>query len=194
MSDRLMLSCHVRGFHPLRMAGDWEKMLGLFPFSRLAKSPVYFRVHAIGFSEPVLLERAWEPPFEPARAVEAAREAIHDDCAWQLECAWDLLQKTGGEWKLTPAPVSLWCFGPQFDNELGDHLRIEFGLEDPFLPQPGDPLHTRAAQANLQSLMKLVKDIEHAFPLELRHLWSESGENFAERIARLYAGSASGTQ
>lgn len=194
MSDRLMLSCHVRGFHPLRMAGDWEKLVKLFPYSRLTKAPAYFRVHAIGFSEPVLVERAWEAPFDPGEAVKAAREALHEDCAWQLECAWDLLQKTGEDWVLAPSPVSLWSFGPAFENELRDHLRIEFGLEHHFLPQPGDPLSLRAAQANLQSLMKLVRDIEEAFPLELRHLWSESGVNFADRLNQLYQSSTAGTQ
>lgn len=185
MPDRLLLSCYLRGFHSLRMLGFWEKLLQLYPYSRLTKRPVYLRVLALDTTEPPLFERAWEPPFSPAQAIELSREFQHEDGAWQLDCEWDLMEQQDANWKLAPVPVSLWCFGPRFENELQDHLRVELGLEQRFLPKPGDEASARAAQANLRSLTRLVHDIEKQLPVERRHLWSESGENFAERLQRM---------
>lgn len=190
MSDRLILSCHLRGFHSLRMVGFWEKLLKLYPFSRLTRRPVYLRVLALELTEPALFERAWEPPFDIDEAVEISREFQHEDCAFQVDCEWDLMQLSEEGWKLAPVPVALWCFAPQFDNELGDHLRVELGLEQRFLPVPGDDASARAAQANLRSLTRLVAEIEKALPVEKRQLWSESGENFAERLQRALEGAS----
>ncbi len=194
MTDRLMLSCHLRGFHSLRIPEFWEKLVRLFPYSRLTKRPVYLRILAIEASEPPLFERAWEPPFDASEAVKLSREFQHDDGAYQIECEWDLMQQTGQAWKLEPAPVSLWCFGPEFGNDLGDHLRVELGLEQRFLPVPGNDASARAAQANLRSLMHLVSEIEKNLPVEKRHIWSESGENFAERLRQAVEAGSGGLQ
>ena len=70
MPDRLILSCNLRGFHSLRMMSFWEKLLNLYPYSRLTRRPVYLRVLAIEMSEPTVFERAWDPPFMPGEAVE----------------------------------------------------------------------------------------------------------------------------
>lgn len=187
MADRLYLSCRLRGFHSLRMVGFWEKLLNLFPFSRLSRSPVTMRVHAVDLVEPVAFERGFEVPFVPKDSVEVAREFQQDDCAFLLECGWDLIQFEQNDWKLAAAPVSLWCFGPAFDNDQRDHLRIEFGVEDRFLPVPGDPRSIRAAHANLRSLMSLAGEIQRQLPVDERHLWTESGENLAERLQQLTA-------
>lgn len=184
MSDRLVLSCYLSGFHVLKMHGFWEKLLKLYPYSRLTVRPVYLRALAIDTTEPPLFEKAWEPPFDPQEAIELSREFQHEDGAWQLDCEWDLMEG-GNNWQLAPVPVSLWCFGPRFENELQDHLRIDLGLEQRFLPKPGDESSARAAQANLRSLTHLVQDIEKHLPIERRHIWSESGENFAVRLQRI---------
>lgn len=189
MADRLTLSCWIRGFHPLAMVGHWEKFLQAFPFSKLHKGLTTCRVLAVGASEPPIFENAYPAPFDPQTAVLVAREYQHEDCAYQVDCAWDLMQ-FNRDWNLSPSPVSLWCFGPQFENESGEHMRIEFGLEDPFLPARNEAISVRVAQANLRSLTKLVQDIEKRLPIEKRVLWSESGQNFAERVSRLLAGDA----
>ncbi|MBL8228020.1 MAG: hypothetical protein JNL98_06070 [Bryobacterales bacterium] len=191
MADRLTLSCWLRGYEnpaaaTLMMLNHWEKLLKLFPYSKLQKGFVTVVVHAVGENEPVLFEHAYPIPFDPGQAVTIAREFQQADCAYQVDCAWDLMQ-FDRDWKLGPVKLSLWCYGPGYDNESGDHLRIEFGPEDPFLPARNEPISVRVAQSNLRSLMKLVQDIEKALPVEKRMLWSESGQNFAEKIARLMA-------
>jgi hypothetical protein len=37
-------------------------------------------------------------------------------------------------------------------------------------------------QSNIKSLLKLVHDSDDALPVETRRLWSESGDNFSEKL------------
>lgn len=181
MPDRLTLSCRLQGYHGLNMLDHWGTLLGLFPYSRLSPPPAMFRISAVDFSEPLLFESAFEMPADASEILCACRDFQHEDCAYQIECFWDLMLDEDG-WRLAPAPVSLWCFGPRFDNDAGDHIRIEFGLEDPFLPVAGMEASVHASQANLRSLTRLVTEIEERLPVERRQLWSESGANFAEKL------------
>ena len=164
------------------MVHQWKKLLELFPFSRLSPRSTVMRVYAVNLNEPIVFERAYPPPFDPANAVAIARELQHEDCAYQLECAWDLMELGEDDWQMAPVNVSLWCFGPAFENDVTDHIRIEFGLEDTFLPQPDDDASIRASHTNLRSLMHLVEEIGSKLPVERKHLWSESGINFAEKL------------
>lgn len=188
MSDRLTLSCWLRNFGPLSMIPQWEKLLGVFPFSKLSQRSTVLRVYAVNLSEPVIFERAYAPPFDPAEAVAISREFQHEDCAYQLECAWDLMELGEQDWQMGPVNVSLWCFGPEFDNDTTDHVRVEFGLEDTFLPSPDDDASIRASHTNLRSLMRLVDQISTKLPVERKHLWSESGVNFAQKLQAALAG------
>jgi hypothetical protein len=177
--DRLYLSCWVRGFDEANALRHFGKMLERFPFSILAKRGPVLRVYAIAHSEPAVLEREFLPGAESADVLEAAREFMQADCACEIETFWDLWQYDDG-WKLLPASVTLACFGPAFENEHGDHLRIEFGLDALFLPMPHIPGSLRMGQSNVKSLLHLVGDVERALTLERRQVWSESGANFAE--------------
>lgn len=182
MPDRLYLSCWVRGFNAANMLRHLEKVLDVFPFSKLAKRGPELRVYAINRAEPPLIDREFPLGTEPAEMIPAAREFMHDDCASEIIAMWDLWQ-FDGEWKLAPAEVILSCFGPEFENELGDSIRIEFGLDAPFVPDPKLDGAARMVQSNLKSMLHLVHEIEQALALEKRQLWSESGINPAELIA-----------
>ena len=182
MADRLYLSCWVRGFNGANMLRHFEKLLSVFPFSKLAKRGPELRVYAIERVEPPLFDREFPPGNDPATIIAGAREFMHDDCASDLTAAWDLWQ-FDGDWKLAPAEVILSCLGPEFENENGDHLRIEFGLDARFIPDPELEGSARMVESNLKSLLRLVRDIEGALDLERRTLWSESGVNPAELIA-----------
>src|SRR5205823_8108084 len=93
--------------------------------------------------------------------------------------AWDLWQYDG-EWKLQPATVTLACYGPRFDDDAAGLLRIDFGLDALFLPNPSIDGSLRMGQSNLRSLLRFVNEIEDVLPLDSRQLWSESGAKFAE--------------
>jgi len=161
------------------MLRHFGKMLELFPFSKLAKGGPVLRVYALNYAEPPVLERAFDPGADVADMIAAARDFAQPDCCVEIESAWDLWQYNG-EWKVLPAPVTLSCFGSQFENESDDDLRIDFGLDSKFLPSPDVEGSLRIQQSNLRSLLYLGAQIEKTLPLERRLLWSESGANFAE--------------
>ncbi len=181
MPDRLYLSLWLRGFSEKTMLRHFEELLRTFPFSRLKPGISQLRVYALEFAEPPLFEEAFTAETSPETALELALEFRNSDCAYLVDGSWDLWRFTGS-WELAPASVSLLCFGPDFDNEESDHLRIDFGADADFLPQPDVPGSARKLQSNLRGLLRLVKEIEQSLPVERRSLWSESGANFAERL------------
>jgi hypothetical protein len=165
---------------------QFGKMLGAFPFSKLAKRGPVLRVYAVNLAEAPVFEREFPVSAETGEIVadilESAREFMQADCACEVDTFWDLWL-FDGDWKLRPAPVTLSCFGPDF--EKGDHddqLRIEFGPDSRFLPSPGVEGSLRMGQSNLKSLLHLIGDLERALDLESRQVWSESGANFAEML------------
>ena len=186
MADRLYLSCWIRGFDESNMLRHFEKVLGLFPFSQLAARGPVLRVYAVEHTEPPQMEREFSKSAVPATIVSAAREFAHEDSGVEVDSSWDLWQ-FDQEWKLAPASVTLLCLGPTFENENGDHLRIEFGPDARFLPIAGVEGSLRMGQSNLKSLLRLVSQIEQKLPLEKRTLWSESGMNFADLLAETIA-------
>jgi len=198
MADQLYLSYWLRNFNEPTMLRHYEKLLRLFPFSRLAKQPSTFKVLAVDYSEPVVVEIPYPPPVPVDAILAAAKDFQNPDSCYRLETWWDLWHFTD-QWKLEPTRVALCCFGPEFDQgNAGIHpaqpavtefpgaancaLEIEFGIDASFLPQPELPDSPRVIQFNIKRLLKLVHDVDDALPVETRLLWSESGENFSEKL------------
>jgi hypothetical protein len=181
--DRLYLSCWVRGFNDANMLRHFEKLLGLFPYSKLAARGPVLRIYALEHLEPPQLEREFLPGPEPREIVQAARDFAHDDCAFEVDATWDLWQ-FDGDWRLAPSAVTLACFAPAFDNDTGDQLRIDFGNDARFLPNPHLEGGPRMAQSNLKSLVTLVHEVERILDLDRRQLWSESGVSPVDLIAQ----------
>lgn len=184
MTDRLLFSGRLKGATSTTTLRQFGKMLGVFPFSKLAQRGPVLRVYAIALSEPLLMEREF-PVSEDTAGISAdilsaAGEFLKSDCACEIDTFWDLWQYDGSEWNLRPAAITLACYGAGFENEHDDHLRIEFGPDARFLPVAGLEGSPRMGQSNLKSLLRLVADLERALDLESRKVWSESGANFAD--------------
>jgi len=186
MADQLYLSYWLRGFGELGMLPQFERMLAAFPYSKLARTDAVLRVHAVGYHEPPLLETAMPAPADASTVVQLAGEFRNADCCYELSADWDLWRRDGG-WKLAPSRVILSCYGEEFEHQPDDHLRIDFGLEDQFLPAPGERDAAPMIRANIQSLLRLVHDLDGLLPMERRQLWSENGENFANRLQNALA-------
>jgi hypothetical protein len=184
--DQLYLSYWLRGFNERNMLRSLEKLLARFPFSPNAPAPITLRVYAIEYAEPALLETSFVgiPPIETI--IGTAAEFRSPDCAYLVAGHWDLWQEDQG-WKLLPSPVVLECHGPEFQVDLGDQLRIELGADSLYLPRPRDSVATARIQSNVKSLLRLSRDLDEVLPVEKRSLWSEYGENFAERLSRSLA-------
>ncbi len=164
------------------MLRHFEELLRVFPFSKLRPGIAGLRIYALEEVEPPLLERAFPASADLDTIISICREFENDDCAYIVDGWWELFQFDGSDWQLKPARVTLTCFGPAFDNDLGDHLRIDAGTEDDFLPDPDVPDSDRAARSNVAGLVRLANEIESSLPIERRQLSSESGENLAERL------------
>jgi hypothetical protein len=224
MADQLFLSYWLRNYNQSTMLRNYEKLLRLFPFSRLARHASTFKVLAVDANEPVVAEVPYAPPVPIEALLAVAKDFQNSDSAYRLETWWDLWQfgsdpshpqASKEEWQLSPARVALCCFGPHFDQSPAGHehppagerpsviafpsgddaaigcaLEIEFGLDANFLPQPDLPGSPRLIESNIKSLLKLVHDLDDALPVETRRLWSESGENFAEKLHQALTGVA----
>ena len=169
------------------MLQQFGKLLRVFPFSKLAKRGPVLRIYAIQLVEPPVFEREFPVGTAVEDIVEAMREFLRADCACEIDTFWDLWQYDG-DWKLRPAPLTLACYGSEFESEHGDHLRIEFGLDALFLPIAGVEGSLRMGQSNLRSLLHLVADLEKVLDIESRQVWSESGANFAEVLRAAVSG------
>lgn len=184
MSDRLYLSLWLKGHSPLLIPRRFGVLLNAFPFSRLDPRGTA-TVRAISDSEPLADEVELEDVGRRDEAMERFSVAHAADTALEVEAHWDLMQFDGEDWKLQPSRVTLTAYSEGYERERGDHLRISFGRETPFVPQPESPVGFRAAETNVKSLLKLVNDLESALPIDRKLLWTDSGDNFAARIAAL---------
>lgn len=181
MADQLYLSYWLRNYSALNMLRHYERLLQIFPYSRLARHASTFKVLAVNVQEPPVLEVPFPPPLAVEPVIAAARDFQNDDTCYRLETWWDLWQYDT-DWSLTPSRVALCAFAPQFERDGGEHLQIEFGIDAHFLPQPEAPNSIAMVQSNIKSLLKLVHDLDDALPAETRKLWSESGENFSDKL------------
>ena len=180
MADRLYLSCRLRGYTEHNMLRHFEKLLRLFPYSTQAPA-LALRVLAVSYNEAPVFERVWEEGADPGEVITAAREFHHADCASEVEGFWDVWQ-FDETWKLTPSPVVIAGYGPQFEDSDGEHVRVDFGTDADFLPQPERADSLTYVQSNIKGLLRFVHELDTAMAVEHRRLESESGENFAERL------------
>jgi len=179
--DQLYLSLWLHDFTPDTMLRHFEQMLGAFPFSKLRPGIGALKIYALELTEPPVLEHAFAAETDVDTVIAMCREFENPDCAYIVDGSWELW-KYSDAWKLGPSPVSLAGFGPLFENEEGDHLRIDFGSETHYLPQPHAPDSARAVHSNIRGMLRLIAELEEALPVERKKLWSESEDNFAERV------------
>jgi len=182
VADQLYLSYKLRGFSDMNMLRHWERLLKVFPFSKLSTGASTLRIHAVSFSEPPLFERSMPDPVDLDAVLEITKEFMGSDCAAQFESRWELWQYLDREWKLSPSRVAFTCFGSRFEDAEDENLRVDFGTDALFLPDLGLPNALFMSQSNIKSLLHFVHEADTALTADSRRLWSESGENFAERL------------
>jgi len=181
VADTLALSLWLRAFRQEDALRHFEELVRVFPFSHLRPGVSAVRIYAFEFSEPPAMEQGFAGETDVESVIGLCREFENSDCAYVVDGWWDLWRYDDG-WKLAPSKVSLICFGPEFDNAERDHLRIELGSELNYLPNPGAPENLRALHSNLQSVLRLSREMGESLPVEREKLWTETDENFAERL------------
>jgi hypothetical protein len=94
-------------------------------------------------------------------------------------------------WRQEPVIVRVVGFGPQFDEgayEQNGQVRVDFGLDTPFLLEEVelDGIDAEHIKRNIQKLVDVTNAIQENCGISSRLLWSDSGENLAQKlIARL---------
>lgn len=183
MADRLYLSYWLRGLSATNLFEPWEKLLRNFPFSE-PQCHATLRVYAFELVEPPVAEAECILPDELERVLQVCREHAEPDYAWEVEATWDLWH-WDNTWSSQPTNVRLLLFGPLFESDWGEQLRIEFGPDIYFLP-PDGPCSTLAPLAkNIRKLLDLSSKLDQVLAVEKRLLWSESEENFAVKLEEM---------
>lgn len=164
-----------------------------FHFSSLQPGINHIAIHPVSWEEATVLEQRYVPGIPPEQAVLIASDLLHDDYAYTFEAFWDLwmFEKNGQRWVQQPSRVSFFVRSSEFDegaSQQEGQIQIDLGLDAPFLQEEVE-LNEEAEQrvrTNVAKLVDFTSRIEKNSGASARLLWSESEENFAQKlIARL---------
>jgi hypothetical protein len=210
MADQLYLSLWFPNFRldalPATMVSVMRQFATISGDTRVAAASVY----PISFHEAPTYQRIYvnDDRAEDTsasiieNAVAEATEQLHDDMAYEFEMRWKLWtpdattnQVTESAaldtlWKPQPSTVKILGFGPQFDDasfEQNGHIRIDFGLDTPWLAETLDDEELDAAatkhiQQNVEMLLAFTLLVEKNCGISSRLLWTESGEPLAQKL------------
>lgn len=195
--DQLYLSLWYPSFRidglPVALEKVLEQLVAAGASSRVVAATVY----PISWNESPVWQRVYRNDADdeesaPRAVIAAAMENAHDDYAWEFELVWDLWvpeQAAGFDtmWRQEPRTVRVIGFGPNFDErawETNGHIRVDFGLDAPFLCEDMDLDRDAIArvQQNVQRLVAFTDGIQKHAGISTRLLWSESGESLAQKL------------
>ncbi len=200
MADRLYLSLWFPNFRLPALAPAIVSVLKQFAAPGLSPRVHAAAAYPISWSEAPSYQRIYEEDevqaSTPEQAVAEATQILHDDFAYEFEIKWELwvAESVGGldpTWRQEPALVRVVGFGPHFDEgayEQNGQVRVDFGLDTPFLLEEIDLDQAGAehVKRNVQKLVEVTNAIQENCGISSRLLWSDSGENLAQKlIARL---------
>jgi hypothetical protein len=143
MANLAYLSIWCRDFSEERILELFGAFLATVPFSRTKAGFTHFTERALDPAEwPVLEQDLREAPFEAAGVVELAKDQLHNDCSYEVECAWDLWawDAATDHWKLGPQPLEIFCRGEEYDNGIwreNGHIEANLGFEHLFVGHAG---------------------------------------------------------
>src|SRR5271167_3983017 len=193
VADSLYLSLWFPNFELDEMLPRALAVMRQFPFSAQRPGIGYLGLHPVSWNEPTIFEQRFRPGVTPEEAVLLASDLLHQDYAYSFEAFWDLwiFGHDRHDWTLQPSKVTFFVHGVEFEEETyrqDGHVQVDFGIDSPFL-QDEVQLTTEAetrVRANVQRLVEFTNQAEKSSGASGRLLWSESEENFAQKlIARL---------
>jgi hypothetical protein len=193
VADALFLSLWFPSFELDEMMPRALAVMRHFPFSAVQPGIGYVAIHPVAWNEPTIFEQRFRPGIAPEEAVLLASDLLHEDYAYLFEAYWDqwIFDRDRGEWSLQPSLVKFLVHGVEFDEGVYQHeghVEVDFGIDSPFLQdevQLTSEAETRV-RANVQKLVEFTNKAEKSSGASGRLLWSESEENFAQKlIARL---------
>jgi len=193
MADPLYLSLWFPDFELEDMLPRALSAMRQFPFSAQQPGITYVALHPVSWNEPTILEQRFQPGIAPEEAVLIAADLLHEDYAYLFEAAWDLwmLSEDQEQWVLQPSQVKFLVHGLEFDEgsyQMEGHIEVDLGFDSPFLHEDVQltPEAEIRVRSNVQKLVEFTTKAEKSSGASARLLWSESEENFAQKLtARL---------
>jgi hypothetical protein len=188
MADPLYLSLWFPSFEADDMLPHALAVMRQFPFSVQQPGITYLALHPVSWNEPTILEQRFRPGIPTEEAVLIASDLLHEDYLYMFEAFWDLWIVTeNGEWILQRSQVKFLVHGTEFDDgvyQQEGHIQVDLGLDSPFLQEePPRTIEAGArARANVQRLVEFTSKVERNSAANARLLWSESEQNFAQRL------------
>jgi hypothetical protein len=189
MADSLYFSLWFSDFGAAEMLVRTLSVMRQFPFSQSLPGITYYALHPVGWNEPTILEQRFLPGAAPEEAIAVAADMLHDDYAYVFEANWDLWtpETPAGAWTLAPSMVRIIVRGEEFEEgeaKTQGEVQLDFGLDTPFLHeelQLTSEVESRV-RANVQMLVDFINRVEKSGVASTRLLWSESGENLAQKL------------
>jgi len=212
MADQLYLSLWFPNFRFDTLPAALVSVLRQFALISGEKRVAAATVYPISFNETPIYQRIYVNDDRAQstedsiieNAVAEATEQLHDDMAYEFEMKWKLWRPEPGSapssdaaldalWHPQPSTVKIIGFGPEFDQatyEQNGHIRVDFGLDTPWVMDEDDEALEEEAkkhiQQNVEMLLAFTLSVEKNSGISSRLLWTESGEPLAEKlIARL---------
>jgi hypothetical protein len=189
VADALFLSLWFPSFELDEMLPRALAVMHQFPFSAAQSGIGYVAMHPVSWNEPTIFEQRFRPGVPPEEAIVLAADLLHEDYAYVFEAFWDLwiFSPEEQDWVLQPSLVKFLVHGVQFEegiNQHEGHVEVDFGIDSPFLQdevQLTSEAETRV-RTNVQKLVDFTNKAEKSSGASGRLLWSESEENFAQKL------------
>ena len=188
MADILYYSLWYKDFEMIEMLPHALPALQQFVPSKSLPGISQIAIHPISWNEPTILEQRYRPGISPEAAIVAAADLLHEDYAYAFESNWDLwAPQSSGEWIQQPTPVRFIVRGDEFEEgeaKTQGEIQVDFGLDVPFLHEElhlTEELESRV-RTNVQLLVDFIHRVEKNAGTATRLLWSESGENLAQKL------------
>jgi hypothetical protein len=196
VADQLYLSLWFPNFRLTSLAPALVSILHQLTAAGGAATVSAAAAYPLSWNETPAYQRIYEEDeveaAAPEVAVAEATHMLHDDFAYEFEMKWDLWtpETAGGLdtiWRLEPRTIRIIGFGPHFEDgfyEQNGHIRVDLGTDTAFLQEDVDLDEEAAAhvQQNVERLVSFTNAVQANALISTRLLWSESGENLAEKL------------
>lgn len=189
MADSLYFSLWFSDSGPAEMLVHALSVMRQFPFSKDLPGITYYALHPVSWNEPTILEQRFHPGATPEEAIAVAADLLHEDYTYLFEANWDLWtpETPEGAWTSAPSTVKIIVRGEEFEEgeaKTQGEVQLDFGLDTPFLHEELQltPEVESRVRANVQMLVDFINRIEKSGIANTRLLWSESGENLAQKL------------
>jgi hypothetical protein len=200
MADQLYLSLWFPNFRFDTLPAALVSVLRQFALISGEKRVAAATVYPISFNETPIYQRIYVNDDRAQstedsiieNAVAEATEQLHDDMAYEFEMKWKLWRPDPGSapssdvaldalWRPQPSTVQIIGFGPEFDQatyEQNGHIRVDFGLDTPWVMDEDDEALDEVAQKhiqqNIEMLLAFTLSVEKNSGISSRLLWTES--------------------